>query len=253
MPTETPWVFVFGAVFLAALVQSTTGIGFGLIAMPFLLIALSGSAAVQITIFLSLVMSIVLCVRTCHDCDAKLLRTLLLGCIVGLPVGLAVSRSIDSVGLRLLASAVVLLFAVSVAWRPLRTNRVSNTRRRLPLLFGASILGGAMGVCLAMPGPAVIGPLRERCNSDQSVRATLFAYLVLAYGAACGIQLRFTDVSAQAVWTSLILLPAMLIGVFAGHALAPRLSPRQNRISVLLILFTTGVSLFMTTIYKVLS
>ena len=115
MPTDTPWVFVFGAVFFAALIQSTTGIGFGLITMPFLLIALSGSTAVQITIVLSLVMSIVLCVRSYQDCDARVLRILIFGGAVGLPIGLFAFRSVDPVGLKLLAAAVVLLFAISIA------------------------------------------------------------------------------------------------------------------------------------------
>ena len=224
MPTDIPWVFVFvfGAVFFAALIQSTTGIGFGLIATPFLLIALAGSSAVQITIILSLGMSVMLCVRSHQACDARVLRTLIFGGAVGLPIGLAAIRSIDPVGLRLLAGTVVLLFAVSVARRPV-TATYSKPDRPLPFLFGASILSGAMGVCLAMPGPAVIGALRERCDSEQSVRATLFAYFVPAYGAAFGLQWGFTDITAETVWTSLILLPAMVIGITAGHALAPRL------------------------------
>lgn len=252
MPTDVQWISVFGAVFFAALIQSTTGIGFGLIATPFLLIALSGSSAVQITIILSLVMSVMLCVRSCRDCEMRVLRTLLFGGAVGLPVGLAAIRSIDPLELRLLAGAVVLLFAISVAWRPV-TATCSKPNRPLTFLFGASILSGAMGVCLAMPGPAVIGPLRERCESDQSVRATLFTYLVLAYGAAFGIQLGFTDITTETVRTSLILLPAMVIGIAAGHALAPRLSPRQIKAGIVLILFATGLTLIVTTMRKVLS
>ena len=109
-----------------------------------------------------------------------------------------------------------------------------------------------MGVCLAMPGPAVIGSLRERCDSDQSVRATLFAYFVPAYGAAFGLQLGFTNITAETVWTSLILLPAMVIGITAGNRLAPRLSPRQIKVSIVLILIATSMTLIVTTIRKAL-
>ncbi len=154
MLTDIPWISVFGTVFFAALIQSTTGIGFGLIATPFLLIALTGSSAVQITIILSLGMSVMLCVRSYQDCDVRVLRTLIFGGAVGLPIGLAAFRAVDPVGLRLLVGAVVLLFAVSVAWQPV-TATYSTPNRPLPSLFGASILSGAMGVCLAMPGPAV--------------------------------------------------------------------------------------------------
>ncbi len=251
MPTDIPWVSVFGAVFFAALIQSTTGIGFGLIAMPFLLIALTGTSAVQITIILSLAMSILLCLRSYQDCDLRVLPTLMLGGVVGLPIGLAAFHFLDPVGLGLLAGAVVLWFAISVAWRPV-TATCSKPSRPSPFLFGASILSGAMGVCLAMPGPAVIGPLRKRCDSDQSVRATLFTYFVPAYGAAFALQLGFTDITAETVRTSLILLPAMVIGIAAGHALAPRLSPRRIKAVIVLILIATSMTLIVTSIRKVL-
>jgi len=153
--------------------------------------------------------------------------------------------------LRLLVGAVVFWFAISVARQPV-TATFSTPNRPLPFLFGASILSGAMGVCLAMPGPAVIGPLRARCDSDQSVRATLFAYFVPAYGAAFGLQLGFSHIAAETVWTSLILLPAMVIGITSGHALAPRLSPRQIKIGIVLILIATSMTLMVTTLGEVL-
>lgn len=251
MPTDLPLVSALAAVFFAAMIQSTTGIGFGLIATPFLLVALTGPAAVQITIMLSLGMSAMLCFRSYRDCDVKVLRTLIFGGAVGLPIGPGAFRSIDSLGLRLFVGTVVLLIAVSVVWRPVTTTE-SKRNRPIRFLFGASILSGAMGVCLAMPGPAVIGPIRERCESDQTVRATIFAYCVLVYGAAFGLQLGFTVITAETARTCLLLLPAMVIGTAAGHVLAPRLSPREIKASIVLVLIATSLTLIVTTIGTVL-
>jgi uncharacterized membrane protein YfcA len=252
MPPETPWISICGAVFFAALIQSATGIGFGLIAMPFLLIALAGPSAVQITVILSLGMSVMLCVRSYRDCDVRVLRTLLIGGMVGLPFGLAGFLFLDAVWRKLLAGAVVLLFAISIAWRK-DAAAAAKTRRTSPILLGASVLSGAMAVCLAMPGPALIGPLRVQCDSDRTVRSTLFAYFVLAYVAAFGLQLRFADITPETVRISLFLVPAMVIGIIAGHVLAPRLSPRQIKVSIVLILFGTSVSLTVSTLREVLS
>ncbi len=252
MPGDTPWVSICGAVFFAALIQSTTGIGFGLIAMPFLLITLAGPSAVQITIILSLGMSVLLCVRSYQDCDLKVLRTLMIGGAVGLPIGLAGFLFLDPFWLKLLAGAVVLLFAISIVWRPVAAT-AAKTKRFSPFLLGASILSGAMAVCLAMPGPAVIGPLRTRCDSDRTVRSTLFAYFVVAYVAAFGLHLGFSEFKAETVQISLILVPAMVIGITAGYVLAPRLSPRQLKVSIVLILLGTSFSLIASTVREVLS
>ncbi|MBT6156600.1 MAG: sulfite exporter TauE/SafE family protein [Planctomycetaceae bacterium] len=250
MPADIPWFSICGAVFFAALIQSATGIGFGLIAMPFLLIALAGTQAVQITVILSLGMSVMLCIRTYRDCDVKALRTLMIGGAVGLPFGLTGFLFLDPIYLKLLAGAVVLLFAISIVWQPVV--RATETKPSSPIFFGASILSGAMAVCLAMPGPAVIGPLREHCDSNRSVRSTIFAYFVLAYVAAFGLQMGFADISTETMWISLILVPAMVIGISAGHLLAPRLSPRQIKVSIVLVLLGTSASLIVSTVREVM-
>ena len=255
MPADIPWFSICGAVFFAALIQSTTGIGFGLIATPFLLIALAGPQAVQITVILSLGMSVMLCVRTYRDCDVKVLRTLIIGGVVGLPFGLAGFLFLDLLWLKMLAGAVVLLFAISIVWQPVTA--ATESKPSSPILLGASILSGAMAVCLAMPGPAVIGSLREHCESDRSVRSTIFAYFVLAYVAAFGLQLGFADISTETMtetmWISLILAPAMVIGISAGHILAPRLSPKQIKVSIVLVLVGTSASLIASTVREVMS
>jgi uncharacterized membrane protein YfcA len=252
MPPDIPWFSICGAVFFAALIQSTTGIGFGLIAAPFLLIALAGPQAVQITVILSLGMSVMLCVRTYRDCDVKALRTLMIGGTIGLPFGLAGFLFLGLVWLKMLAGAVVLLFAISIVRQPVAATK-PKAKRSSPILLGASILSGAMAVCLAMPGPAVIGPLRERCVSNRSVRSTIFAYFVLAYVAAFGLQMGFDDISTETIWISLILVPAMVIGISAGHMLAPRLSPRQIKVSIVLVLIGTSASLIASTVREVMS
>lgn len=245
MPTEVPRIAVFAAVFFAALIQSTTGIGFGLIATPFLLITLTGSSAVQITIILSLVMSVLLSVRSYQDCNRTVLATLMVGGAVGLPIGLAAFRSVDPETLKVLAGAAVLLFAISVVRHPV-TTAPTTSKRPSPFLLGASILSGAMGVCLAMPGPAVIGSLRARCDSERSVRATLFTYFVAAYGAALALQLGLARITAKTLWMSLMLLPAMVIGIAAGHVLEPHLSRQQIKVGLLLILLATSITLLIT-------
>ena len=54
------WFLVHIAVFVAALVQAATGLGFGLVAGPALMLALGDVSAIQISILLSLMIALVL-------------------------------------------------------------------------------------------------------------------------------------------------------------------------------------------------
>ena len=103
MPPDIPWAPMLAATFFAALIQSTTGVGFGLIATPFLLMALDSGSAVGITIVLSLAMSVLLCLRSYQSCNARLVGLLAIGAAIGLPMGLLAFRSIETPKLKLLA------------------------------------------------------------------------------------------------------------------------------------------------------
>ena len=75
------WVILNLAVLGAASVQAATGIGFGAIAGPILLLTLDSAAAVQITIVLSLVIALVLAPSLWKESDRLVLRRLLAGTI----------------------------------------------------------------------------------------------------------------------------------------------------------------------------
>ena len=53
-------IALHAAVFAAALLQAATGIGFGVIAGPIILMVMNSGAAVQVTILLSLLIAVVL-------------------------------------------------------------------------------------------------------------------------------------------------------------------------------------------------
>ena len=75
------------AVFGASVLQSATGIGFGVVAGPLLLIVLNDSAAIQVSVALNLLIAVILAPSLWRIADRKLLRSLLIGLAVGSPIG----------------------------------------------------------------------------------------------------------------------------------------------------------------------
>ena len=76
------------AVFGASVLQAATGIGFGVVAGPLLLIVLNDSAAIQVSVALNLLIAVILAPSLWRIADRKLLPSLLIGLAVGSPIGL---------------------------------------------------------------------------------------------------------------------------------------------------------------------
>ena len=80
------WYLVHIAVFVAALIQAATGLGFGLFAGPVLMLALADTSTIQTSILLSLMIALILSPPLWKHADRPMLRHMLIGTVAGLPV-----------------------------------------------------------------------------------------------------------------------------------------------------------------------
>ncbi|MEM6945702.1 MAG: hypothetical protein AAF565_18315, partial [Pseudomonadota bacterium] len=96
-------ILLQAAVFLAALLQAASGIGFALVAGPAILIAMDGHGAVQVTMFLSFVICAALAPGLWPAADRSRLGGLALGSVLGLPLGLLIFQAVGIATLKLLA------------------------------------------------------------------------------------------------------------------------------------------------------
>lgn len=148
-------------VFAAALLQAATGIGFGIIAGPILLIVMGSASAVQVSILLSLFISALIVPTLRRSIDRTLLLRLTVGSMAGLPLGIYLFLNIDLDMLKFLAGLVVLFMAI-VVWRSgTAAKSISSDPPAPPHSrsrahdFATGLLSGAMTTSLAMPGPPV--------------------------------------------------------------------------------------------------
>ena len=116
-------ILVLGiTIFGASALQSSTGIGFGVIAGPLLLIVLNDGAAIQISVLLNLLIALLLAPSLRRKSDRRLLKSLLIGLAIGSPLGLLIYLQVDIALLKTFAGVVVLFTLFLV----LRGDRVSS-------------------------------------------------------------------------------------------------------------------------------
>jgi len=246
------------AVLGAASVQAATGIGFGAIAGPILLLTLNSAAAVQITIVLSLLIALVLAPSLWRESDRLVLRRLLAGTVLGLPIGIVIYLNADVGLLQLLAGVSVLLMALSV--RAAGGPRAIEAQAQGPFdppargtNLAVGVLSGLMSTSLAMPGPPVAAWMTGRGFRMTTTRSTVLTLFVPSYAAAAMLQACVATTALETLSIMAKLTPATLIGLLLGRALTSRISEVAFLRIVLFLLWATALGLLVSGIRRVVS
>lgn len=234
------------AVFGASVLQSATGIGFGVVAGPLLLIVLNDSAAIQVSVALNLLIAVILAPSLWRIADRKLLRSLLIGLAVGSPIGLVMFLYTDIALLKIFAGVVV-LFTLVLLLRGNRADAVSASAGVGQVeKVGVGFVAGIMGGVLAMPGPVPAAWMSAKGYDKDTIRATILVMFVVAYSFALVLQLSLAEVSANTLRLTAALVPATVAGVFVGKVLSQRISEATFRSLITIVLTLTFVLLFGT-------
>ncbi len=234
------------AVFGASVLQSATGVGFGVVAGPLLLIALNDGTAIQVSVALNLLIAVILAPSLWRVSDRKLLRDLLIGLAVGSPIGLVMFLYADIALLKIFAGAVV-LFTLLLLLRGNRADAASASAgagqfEKVVVGFVAGVMGGV----LAMPGPVPAAWMSARGYNKDTIRATILVMFVVAYGFALLLQLALVEVSAYTVRLTALLVPSTIAGIVVGKFLSERISEAIFRRLLTIVLALTVAFLFGT-------
>jgi len=247
---EIHWILLHCVVFCAALVQAATGFGFGLIAVSVLLIVLNSSAAIQVSIMLSLLIALILVPSLRSFVDRRLLRLFVIGAGVGVPlVGVVIFLVIDLILLKVLTGLVVMISVLFITGRVGgRANMLSTPSSRVRDLT-VGIMAGIMNASLAIPGPLPVARMVRLGATPETIRATILALFVFSYPVAITLQALMAGVSPATLKVTAALIPATLVGILIGRILASRITERMFiRITVVL-LTATSLGLFVNAGY----
>ncbi|GAB4518345.1 MAG: hypothetical protein Tsb0010_02620 [Parvularculaceae bacterium] len=247
-------------VFVAAALQSATGLGFGMIAGPFLLLTLNGIGAVQATILLSLAIALVAWPPVIADTDRRALAGLGAGSLLGLPLGGALALLAGMTALKAGAALIVAASATLIlrgaassedgASRP--DECAERGRNAASRMIGAGAVSGAMSAALGMPGPAPAGLLAERGASKEALRATVLSLFVGSFSGALILHSLAIGIGAPAIQLAGLLAAPAIGGAVAGHFLVRRFSAQLFRRILTALLVAAATSLAINVIFDLL-
>ncbi len=234
--TAWMWALVAGVVLVAAFLQTSTGFGFSQVSVPFLITLFAPRDAVQMTLILSLVISLVTLRSTNAEVDRTLLKRWVWSALVGLPVGILLFHFLPVlwIKLALAASLGVAMVFLSIRLRLRRTARGDMV---------SGFLSGALTSSVGLPGPPLLVYTSGANMQKSVVRSTTLTFHTMVYGFGVLAQVVTQGVSVSVLITTAILVAPLLLGIGAGHTIFPLISQRVFKLLLYAILLTAEIYL----------
>ncbi len=235
------------AAFAAGTISGLTGFGLALISVPILLFVYEPRTVV----FLSVVMSIVICADVVRDsfrdADRRIVAVLVLPSFVGVVMGAEILRVVNPLYIRLVVGAVVIFSAGLL----LRETRLPGAKTR----WGTIVAGwasGALSTATGLAGPPIVLLLASRNYAKHSFRGTSALYFLFMSVFGLIVLAVRGLVETGDIPVSLILVPAAILGKTLGASLLKRVSEASFRKLTLVFVFVTGALGFATAAWALL-
>ena len=230
--------------FVAAFVQGVSGFGFALVAMPILSGLTSIQTAAPLVALTTLTNNLLLCLYYRQSFDRDVVKNLLLGSILGIPIGfLALDYLPTSL---MLISLGVLIVAYSIY------SLVSPALPRLKAklwTYGAGFLSGILLGSFNLPGPPIILYGSSQDWSQERFKGNLSRFFWISVAIVTvghGLQHRITiDILHQFLWAA----PSLGMGLCLGVLLSKRFNSNVFRKIVTLLLSIVGMRLIISGFY----
>ena len=223
-------------ILIASILQTSTGFGFSILATPFLLFLFEPHEAIQINLILSLIISSALIMKIRQDIDFEIIRRLVAGSVIGLPIGIIIFLLIDINRLKLGVSLIILVLTIMLILQ----FRMNQNKKR-DLLVGG--LSGSLTTSIGMPGPPLLLYFSGTNTQKEKLRATTLAFYLFIYFVSLLIQVIFAGTN-KTIWvSSLSALPLVFVGLYLGQQLFKLINQHVFRIFTYIILLFTGLYL----------
>lgn len=242
MPLEN-WFGMAVTSFAAAILLVTNGFGFAVLAAPFFLLLAPPAIAIQVTIILALGISIWVLPGMRHDIEWPLLARLVVGGIIGLPLGLAGFAYAEPIWIRAVAGAVIAAFAAAQAYNHYHQRPPSLTMHPLGDLAAGAAAGGATGL-VGMPGPPLVIYLILVGAPAHLSRATQIAFFALVFAATLAANAAFRGVPGIDWAIAASLMPSTALGAWLGTHVGHRLAGSAATVLAITVLGATGLYTF---------
>jgi hypothetical protein len=230
------YVIVSCIVLFAALIQSISGFGFALMAVPLMVTVIDLRIAVVVSALVGTFSTSWQAWQLRGERDRVLTRRFVVSSCLGAPFGLAAFVWVPQDFLKVVLGVAV-LFGVAVLSRGLD---MRSTHHSFDWLMG--VLSGVLLMATSTNGPPLVFTLHARRINPETFRATLNSVFAITGLISTVLFIASGKMSSEVVKISAIAVPLMVLGVYIGMLVRRFIAPERFRVLVLVLLAVSGVS-----------
>jgi len=232
----TDLLAVAAIICIAAFLQSISGFGFSLLAMPLLSVFVDIHDAVVIATLCGIFTNAVHLKKDHHLVERSVARRISLSALIGMPLGAVVLSLFSATQMRVIISAVtvVLVFLMMRHF----VLKVENTK--VDIVLGA--LSGLLATSVSTNGPPLVFLLQSKQLDPWRLRATLAYVFTVSGCASFAVLMMAGKGSVDAVQYALLSLPAMSLGTVIGRRTRNYVTQEVFKRMMYVLLLATAVS-----------
>ena len=217
-------LYAFFAIFIAAFIRGYSGFGFSALTVTSLSLILPPAEVVPTAFLLEIVASMFMLPMVWSSIDWQKLNWLVLGILLGTPVGLFFLTEIPQDPVRFTISGLVLIACV-LLWKNFKIQREGGKRRLLVVGGFSGLVNGAAGI----GGLPIVLFFLSGSIRAKVMRATIVAFLLCSDIYATIISGSQKLLSNELLFRSFLFLFPLVFGVFLGHRGFVKSSPESFR------------------------
>ena len=221
---------------IAAILQSISGFGFSLLAMPLLSVFVDIHDAVVIATLCGIFTNAVHLKKDHQLVERSIARRISLSALIGMPMGVVVLTVLSATQMRLIIGVVIVALVVLM----MRNFTLKSENTKIDVVLG--VFSGVLATSVSTNGPPLVFLLQSKQLDAWRLRATL-AYVFTISGCASFIVLMVAGKgSVEAFQYALISLPAMYLGTLVGRRMRNAISQQVFKRVMYVLLIATAVS-----------
>lgn len=225
-----------------AMIQTGLGFGFGLFFVPFAALVVPPREAVAVSLLLGTVLAAGSYYEYRPRVSPLAVAPLVLGALVGTPLGIAILIGADQVHLHVLVASAVFVSAIV----NLRNGAVRNGPPRPDPFLRQAMVGFAGGMirgAVSMGGPPIVLYQHWIGGGAQRIRGRLFAYFFWL-GVPATVMAALSGVFEGVLLATLLAFPSVAAGIVLGRLARPYINELWfGRGSMLLLAATAAVAI----------
>lgn len=225
-------------IFFGAFVQSSIGFGLALVAMPLLVSMLGIHTAAPLVAIVAFLAETIILIRYHEAFNFGVVKHLVIGAVLGIPIGVFAVRSIDGELVNKALGLIVIGYAVYAFLAPKLPDLAGKA---WAYFFGfiAGILGGAYNT----GGPPVVIYGNCRRWVPDEFKSNLQGFFLVNGVVIIAIHGLSGNMTTDVLQNFIYAIPGMALGLLAGFYLSKRINPDLFRNAVLIVLIILGAKL----------